>query len=191
MNWLAHLYLSEPSPAFRIGNLLPDLLPLPALQSLEPEMQRGVEQHRRIDAFTDSHALVRASICRIEPPFRRFGGILTDVFFDHFLARQWAAFSNQPLTDFVEEVYGSFTTHQAQIPFEAHAALQHMEANDWLRSYQHLDGLSRALHRIGRRFRRPVPLDEAMPLFERHYEAFQADFAAFFPELVVHVAGPG
>jgi acyl carrier protein phosphodiesterase len=25
MNWLAHLYLSEPSAEFRVGNLLPDL----------------------------------------------------------------------------------------------------------------------------------------------------------------------
>ena len=31
MNWLAHLYLSEPTPAFRIGNLLPDLAAAPVL----------------------------------------------------------------------------------------------------------------------------------------------------------------
>jgi acyl carrier protein phosphodiesterase len=34
MNWLAHLHLSEASPAFRLGNILPDLAPAPELAHL-------------------------------------------------------------------------------------------------------------------------------------------------------------
>jgi len=84
MNWLSHLYLSEPNPAFRIGNLLPDLAPMSALSDLPSEFLRGIKQHRRIDAFTDSHAIFRRSISRVGPEFRRYGGILVDIFLRSF-----------------------------------------------------------------------------------------------------------
>src|SRR4026208_598678 len=108
MNWLAHLYLSEPTPAFRIGNLLPDLVPASELVDLPGDFRRGVEQHRRIDAFTDSHPIVRRSMNRVSPPFRRFAGVLVDVFYDHILAREWNSFSSGPLSEFAQEVYSSF-----------------------------------------------------------------------------------
>jgi acyl carrier protein phosphodiesterase len=45
MNWLAHLFLSESSPEFRLGNLLPDLLEKNSLSDFGPEVQRGIEFH--------------------------------------------------------------------------------------------------------------------------------------------------
>lgn len=186
MNWLAHLYLSEPAPAFRIGNLLPDLLPMPVRAAVPEEFQAGMVMHARIDAFTDSHPVVRRSIRRLEGPFRRYAGVLMDVFYDHFLARDWDSFCAQPLPEFTAEVYESFITFRARVPQEAHAALDNMRANDWLCSYRTLDGLAKALERMGRRFRRPVDLAGAVPGFERHYAALEADFAEFFPELALH-----
>src|SRR3954463_9153752 len=108
MNWLAHLFLSQPDPAFRVGNLLPDLLPISALSDLAPEILRGVRQHRRIDAFTDTHPVVRRSINRLNPPLRRFGGIVVDVFYDHFLSRDWERYSKVPLSNFIGEIYVAF-----------------------------------------------------------------------------------
>src|SRR4051794_7971427 len=113
MNWLAHLLLSDPAPAFRIGNLLPDLMPGPALAQMPAEYQGGIAQHRRIDAFTDSHPIFRRSILRVEPPQRRYAGILVDIFYDHFLSVGWAAHSRVPLREFLAEVYGSFEHHRA------------------------------------------------------------------------------
>src|SRR5262245_27969290 len=103
MNWLAHLLLSEPTSAFRIGSLLPDFVRPPLLAGLPIDFQRGIECHRRIDAFTDAHPIVRRSVGRFVPPYRRFAGILVDVFYDHFLARDWTAHASIPLTDFVGE----------------------------------------------------------------------------------------
>src|SRR5688572_426656 len=100
MNWLAHLLLSEPTPEFRIGNLLPDLLPASELQTLSPIFRRGVECHRRIDAFTDTHPVFRRSVARLVPPHRRFGGVLIDLFYDHFLATNWRQYSPIPLDEF-------------------------------------------------------------------------------------------
>jgi hypothetical protein len=89
MNWLAHLFLSDPEPACRIGNLLPDFLSANVLAGLPAAFQRGIAQHRRIDAYTDAHPVFRRSVQRFAPPFRRYGGVLVDIFYDHFLARDW------------------------------------------------------------------------------------------------------
>src|SRR6266850_1875154 len=123
MNWLAHLYLSEPNPEFRLGNLLADIAPDRSLASLPAAFQRGIAQHRRIDAFTDSHPVVRRSIQRFAPPFRRFGSIVCDVFYDHFLARDWDSYSSEPLSTFAQSVYGSFDAYRPLISPEAFSRL--------------------------------------------------------------------
>lgn len=190
MNWLAHLYLSEPVPAFRIGNLLPDLAPVSTLAHLSADYQRGVRQHHRIDTFTDTHAIVRRSILRVDAPFRRYAGILVDMFYDHFLAREWSAWSPVPLEEFAAEIYASFEAHAADLPPEVCERLVQMKAGNWLCTYGDLPSLARTLGRIGRRFRQPVPLADAIVVLDRNYEGFRGDFHAFFPELQAHVAVP-
>src|SRR5262245_37378391 len=105
MNWLAHLLLSEPSAAFRIGNVLPDILSLAELRCLPAEYLAGAECHWRIDAFTDSHPVFRRSMARLTPPHRRFGGVLMDLFYDHFLAVDWSSHASVPLEQFAQSVY--------------------------------------------------------------------------------------
>ena len=187
MNWLAHLLLSEPSPAFRIGNLLPDLVPASALVGLPEEFRRGAEQHRRIDAFTDTHPIVRRSILRVTPPRRRLAGVLVDIFYDHFLTCAWAEYAPMPLPDFLAEFYGSFAQYRAEIPPEAYLRLEQMRAANWLGSYGDLAGITETLRRMESRFRRPVPLAEGGVELELAYEGFREDFRAFFPELRAHV----
>jgi acyl carrier protein phosphodiesterase len=187
MNWLAHLFLSEPSPAFRIGNLLPDMVGPSALAGLSSDFLRGVHQHRRIDAFTDSHPIVRRSIARVGPEFRRFGGIFVDIFYDHFLSRAWPTFSATPLTVFTHEVYAGFEPHRHEIPPEAYVHLEKMKSENWLGTYGDLQGVATTLGRIGLRLRRPVQLAEGAAILEADYAGFHADFTAFFPELRLHV----
>ena len=189
MNWLAHLYLSEPNPEFRLGNLLPDIARGQSLASLPEAFQQGITQHRRIDAFTDSHPLVRRSIQRFTPPFRRFGGILCDVFYDHFLARDWDSYSSEPLSAFAQSVYASFDVYRPLIAPDAYSLLDNMRAGDWLCSYRDLAGISRALERIGSRLRRPVDLSQSVLTLQREYDSFDSDFRTFFPELSSYVSG--
>ena len=186
MNWLAHLYLSEPTPAFRIGNLLPDLAPASTLTDLPPAFQRGVKHHHQIDAFTDTHPVFARSKSRIAPPLRRFAGILIDVFYDHILAREWATYSATPLEEFVSEFYASFEHVRADIPSEAYQRLEDIRRHDFLCSYQHLEGVSNALRRISTRLRKPVPLADSVVAFQESYNLFLEDFRIFFPELVVN-----
>src|ERR1043165_7635622 len=135
MNWLAHLHLSEPSAAFRVGNVLPDMVGARELAALPVEFQRGAKCHHRIDAFTDTHPLFRQSVARLGPGYRRFGGIIVDVLYDHFLAVNWEAHSDEPLRASVDEFYVSFDAHRKDIPTAVWPILERMREQDWLGSY--------------------------------------------------------
>ena len=187
MNWLAHLYLSESNAQFRVGNLLPDLASAAQLASLPETYQMGIRCHRQIDRFTDSHPRVRSCVRRFPPPHRRFGGVLTDVYFDHFLARDWADYSTVSLPDFICEIYRDIETCSSVIPAEANRPLQRMREENWLGSYQRIEGVTDILGRIGRRLRQPLDLTDSLPVFQKHETAFLDDFQAFFPELLAHV----
>ncbi|HVF84396.1 MAG TPA: ACP phosphodiesterase [Abditibacteriaceae bacterium] len=188
MNWLAHLLLSEPTPAFRIGNMLPDMLRLSDLNAMPTEFQCGIARHRAIDAFTDSHPVVRRSIERIQPPFRRWGGVLVDVFYDHFLARDWPLYSLVPLDDFAQQIYRDFDLCREHLPPQLRAQFQQMKYDDWLCSYREIDGIETALRRIEGRLRKPFALHQATRELENNYDELADDFREFFPQLAAQTA---
>jgi len=187
VNWLAHLLLSEPTSEFRLGNLLPDLMSATELGEVPGIFQRGIDCHRRIDAFTDSHPLVRRSVRRLLPPYRRFAPVVMDVFYDHFLSKAWPDYSRQPLEEFLNEVHDSLATHYDSLPPAIQECLQRMRAENWLGSYVDIPGVRLTLQRISRRFRRQVALDEAVTELEQHYQALADDFEEFFPQLRAYV----
>lgn len=191
MNWLAHIYLSEPTAEFRVGNLLPDLAPASHLRPLPENYQRGIRRHRQIDVFTDAHPRWKSCVLRFPTPYRRFGGILTDVYFDHLLARDWTKYSVVPFRRFVDEFYSELEICLPELPAHAAAVLNRMREQDWLGSYPQIAGISDILERISRRLRRPFELASSLPIFEEDESGFRDDFHAFFPELIKHVQGEG
>ena|SRR5581483_4595264 len=183
MNWLAHLFLSEPTPEFRLGSLLPDLAGPECRRPLAPDIARGIECHWRIDRFTDTHAVVRRSIGRLNRGYRRFGGILIDMFYDHFLAVDWARYAEGSLDAFAAEVYQSLDRVREAMSPEVRHCLARMKTSNLLCSYRTIAGMEEALDRLGRRFRRSVELAPAVAELRAHYPALRNDFAEFFPEL--------
>lgn len=188
MNWLAHLYLSEPNPGFRIGNLLPDIIPFNSLSHLPHEFLRGAKCHREIDNFTDSHSVFRQSMNRIDEPFRRYASVLIDIFYDHVLSREWENYSNTPLPEFIFEVYSAFDDYKDNIPEKAQLPLSRMKESDLLSSYQNTEGIRWALKRMNKRIRRPLYLEDSVSILEKNYDAFADDFNDFFPELIAHIS---
>lgn len=186
MNWLAHVLLSEPTPAFRIGNLLPDLMSASELAALPATFQRGIACHRSIDAFTDKHPVVRRSIQRVSPKYRRFAPILVDVFYDHFLSASWKQYCPQQLDQFLADTYASFDTQRDQLPRIVFGHLHQMRTQNWLGSYQDFVGIRLTLERISRRFQRQVVLGAAVAELEDNHETLRADFEEFFPALRAH-----
>lgn len=188
MNWLAHIYLAADDAEDRIGGVVADWVKGEARLELSPGIQRGIARHREIDLFTDAHPLTAASRARIQPPFGRYSAVLIDVFYDHFLARDWSRYSATPLADFTAEVYAQFLGYPGPLDARIRSGLARMAADDWLGSYAEVEGIAAILGRMSRRLSRPNRLGDAAPELVAHYDALRGDFHAFFPHLQAHVA---
>jgi acyl carrier protein phosphodiesterase len=187
MNYLAHLYLSDSDPGSLVGSLMGDFVKGRVGDEFEPSLRQGILLHRRVDAFTDSHPLTRRSKARISPQFRRYAGILVDIFFDHFLATEWSRWSDTPLDEFASAVYGILGERQETFPERMQRSMHYMVSNRLLQSYCDIEGVHHALRGIETRLRRPSRLGDSVSELEENYRLFRSDFEQFFPVLIDYV----
>jgi acyl carrier protein phosphodiesterase len=192
MNWLAHAWLAGPDPEIRLGNLLADLVKGQDRDGLAPGLLRGIAHHQGIDAFTDRHPLVLHSRRRIDVVYRRYAGILVDIFYDHILAKEWEHHTGMPLAAFTAGLYADITPLLPELPPAPRDYMERLIEWDVLGSYQELDSVENALRRISQRLnaRRPgvVALEASLSQLVDNYAALSADFAEFFPQLETHAS---
>lgn len=182
MNYLAHLHLGGPTPEQMLGSLYGDFVKGRLDEQFPPAVLAGIQLHRRIDAFTDSHPLVQRAIGRFPAERRRYAGIVVDVFFDHCLARHWRDYVDEPLHAFTTRVYGVLAAEPA-LPGRLAAIAPYMIADDWLGSYQDFRVIGQVLQGISRRLSKPEGLAGAMPEVRALYEPLVEDFREFYPVL--------
>lgn len=184
MNFLAHAYLSGTNRKILLGNLMGDFVKgKEALKKYEGEVIRGVELHRAIDEFTDTHPVVRESKDRLRPKYRHYAAVIVDVFYDHFLAANWDLFHALPLKDFAAETYETLSAFSPALPLPFQRMLPHMIAGNWLVNYAKIDGIHGALSGMAGRTPYTSKMDQASIDLREHYGDFGNEFHRFFPEL--------
>jgi acyl carrier protein phosphodiesterase len=189
MNFLAHLFLAGPAtapdyPGLVVGQFIADAVPGRQLENYPPAVQTGIRVHRAIDTFTDQHPVVRRSTQRLrEAGYGKYAGVISDVFLDHFLARNFSDYSTEPLADFIPRNYTLLQQHQAIMPERAQRTLHYMARHNWLGGYAFLEGINRALNGLSQRARPGSGMETAGEELQRNYAAYEADFRAFFPDL--------
>jgi len=187
MNFLAHLYLSGSDPNVMIGNFIGDFVKGRHLQErFDPGVVQGIQLHRAIDAFTDSHPVVSQSKARLRSKYRHYAPVIVDVFYDHYLAKNWSTYSDTLLPDFAGHCYSTLEQHRAMLPEEVQHMLPYMIRGNWLVGYAQTEGIHRALSGMSQRTRFDSKMDEAVHELRQWDEEFGREFAAFFPEIVAY-----
>jgi len=190
LNYLAHLYLSAPDDDALLGSLLGDFVKGEVGDRFAPPLAQAIVLHRRLDSFTDAHAAVRRSKSRVSAARRRYAGIMIDMFYDHFLARSWHEFDDEPLADFTARVYALLERRHAELPARLQFVAPRMAARDWLGSYVDPSNVARALDGIGTRLKRENRLRGAGEELLADYAGYEADFRAFMPDVRQFAATP-
>ncbi|MEH6470776.1 MAG: ACP phosphodiesterase [Halopseudomonas sp.] len=187
MNYLAHLLFAESTPESLMANLMGDFVKGRVAVDWQPSLRDGVLLHRQIDAFTDSHPLFLQSSARLSPQRRRFAGIIIDICYDHFLSRHWDAFHEQSRQQFIAQSYQFLQQYQGYMPDRMQRPLRLMIEQDWLSAYADADQIVLVLDRVAHRLSRPQRMLGSGEEFLHHYQAFEQDFLAFFPQLIKFV----
>ena len=112
-----------------------------------------------------------------------FAGIIIDVLFDHFLARDWARFCSLPLPIHVETVHAALHAHWRTLPPRLQGFATYLEREAVLLGYRRMSGVQTSYLRLARRSPAFAPLATALqPVLAREAE-LQQHFDRFFPAL--------
>lgn len=187
MNYLAHIYLSFGDNELTIGNFIADSIRGNKYKHLPEKIQKGIMLHRAIDTYTDKHPIVRQSTKRLHENYSHYSGVIVDIFYDHFLAKNWDMYSEVPLKKYVNDFYLLLDENYELLPMGVKRMMPHMIADNWIYNYSKMSGISRVLHGINRRTKNKSKMNFAILDLEEHYSLFEEEFSIFFNDLITYV----
>lgn len=184
MNYLAHVYLSGDHKMVTIGNFIADGIKGKSYQNYPIALQVGILLHREIDTFTDAHPTVRKSTKRLHEKYGHYSGIIVDILYDHFLAKNWKHYSNIPLAEYVDNFYDALEDNFEILPQRIQQMLPYMISGNWLLSYASIEGISKVLDGMNRRTKNRAKMNLAVEDLKQFYNEFETEFTSFFEELI-------
>lgn len=180
MNFLFHMLLSGADDQILIGNFMGDFVKGPLADRFPERIRQGVTLHRRIDSFASRAELFQCSRRRLDPHYGLYRGVLVDLFYDHFLVREWSNWSDEPFELYLARTGSIIERQRAELP-ERMQPLVPTIFEELLPSYGEVSGIGKALERMSRRVTRSNPLAGGEIELLRHYGDLQADFRGFMP----------
>ena len=191
LNHLAHLFLAQPTAESLIGNLAGDFVKGVLGDRFPPAIAEGIRHHRRVDAFTDAHPSVAAFRRVLIPEHGHYARIISDVFFDHFLAVDFERWSGgETLDAFLARVFAMIDPHAEELPGRLRFVYPRMRDSDWLQSYATIEGIHIALTNMSYRLSRRPHLETATRHLIDSRTELQRRFDAFFPDVVALSSRP-
>ncbi|PJJ08157.1 acyl carrier protein phosphodiesterase [Flavobacterium sp. 1] len=183
MNFLAHIFLSGDNDLIKIGNFMADGIRGKQFKTYPLEIQKGIILHRFIDTYTDSHPIFRKSTKRLHYNYHHYAGVIIDVFYDHFLAKNWNNYSNESLTDFTNRFYQSLHDNHDFLSERTKGMMPYMIEFNWLVSYQTVEGISRILTQMDSRTKNESKMRFSSNELIEYYTEFEQEFTTFFEDI--------
>lgn len=184
MNFLAHIFLSGNNDLIKIGNFMADGIRGNDYLNYPEEIQKGILLHRAIDTFTDAHPIWRQSKHRLHERYGHYSGVIIDILYDHFLAKNWNNYSNVPLVDFVEQFYQSLRDNYGLLSAKTKKIMPYMIESNWLVSYETIAGIERILFQMDYRTKHKANMQNAVEELKEYYIEFEEEFTLFFQDLI-------
>jgi acyl carrier protein phosphodiesterase len=185
MNFLAHIHLSGENELIKIGNFMADGIRGKQFENFPAAVQKGILLHRAIDTFTDAHPIFRKSTKKLHSRYHHYAGVIVDLYYDHFLAKNWSVFNTEKLEDYSARFYQSLLDNSEILTPKTQNLLPYMMEHNWLLSYQSVPGLERILSQMDHRTKNQSQMRFAGEELVAYYKDFEEEFFLFYNELQV------
>ncbi|MFN7689497.1 MAG: ACP phosphodiesterase [Bacteroidota bacterium] len=169
-----------------IGNFIADAVKGNNYEIYSEGIIQGIKMHRQIDTFTDTHPITKQSRAKLMPRYKKYSGVIVDVFYDHFLAINWSSYHQQPLPNFVDEIYKLMHNNKALLPAKSQYILPYMIEHNWLLNYGKVEGIQRTLSGMAKRTAFVSHMQHATEELLAHYQDFNQEFTLFFEDAQHH-----
>ena len=184
MNYLAHIYLSGTNDLLKIGNFMADSIKGHDYEKFDSEIKKGILLHRHIDSFTDMHPVYRQSKHRLHEKYGHYSGVIMDILYDHFLAKNWSKFSDEKLEDYANDFYQLLQDNYEILTERIKGMMPYMIARNWFVSYATIAGLEMILFQMDYKTKHRANMQEAIVELQDFYTEFESEFFLFFEELI-------
>ena len=185
MNYLAHAFLSFNKKDILTGNMISDFVKGKAKYTYPAGIQNGIQLHRLIDEFTDTHPVTAEAKNYFRPQYRLYSGAFVDVVYDHFLSIDTDQFTGYGNLDiFSQEVYQLMDKNVLLFPARFLKMYGYMKSQNWLYNYQFKEGIQNSFNGL---VYRAAYLNEsaiAFEIFNKYYTELQNCYLEFFPQLL-------
>ena len=188
MNFLAHVYLSGENDHIKIGNFMADGIRGKKFDEFPPDVQKGIRLHREIDTYTDFHPIFRQSKHRLHERYGHYSGVIMDIFYDHFLAKNFSKYSDVPLEEFVQDFYKVLDENFEILTDRFKRILPILKKENWFLLYATSDGLAHILYMMDRRTKLESKMQFSTDELKFYYDQFEDEFTRFFAEVEIFVA---
>ena len=183
MNFLAHIYLSGDNDLIKIGNFMADGIRGKQYEAFPSEVRKGIILHRAIDTFTDSHPIFRQTTKRLHTQYHHYAGVIADVYYDHYLAKNWSRYHDQELSEYTHAFYKSLYDNYAILTAKTKELLPSMVKYNWLLSYTTVEGIDAILKQMDRRTPYRTDMHFSAAELQLYYTEFEHEFTTFFEQL--------
>jgi len=198
MNFLAHCALASdaselwPGGELRLegllaGAVLADFSKGRIPKALPAELQAGIRLHRRIDAYSNQHPVIKDACASFPPSLRRYAPIFVDILADYYLSLGWDDYYSADRTAFSVQCYEACDRYVSRPEYAESAHLKrfmdYMRNTDLLASYHQWSHVERGLHSVLRRLGQEALLPEAIAACLAQHDSGQSAFRIYFPNL--------
>lgn len=183
MNYLAHVYLSFENEEILIGNFISDFITNKDRSKYNEGIQKGIALHHKIDDFTDNHPLVRQVNDLIRPSQGKYSPVVSDIYFDHFLIKKWFDYSENQLTDYIQEVYKVLNKYIDLFPDNLKTLTPIMIRDNFLLACENEERLRKTFQRIANRAKFANHFSKAYDDLIENYDTIEHYFGQFFVEI--------
>ena len=184
MNYLAHLYISGQEKELLVGNFIADDVKGKRYKSYSDGIQQGIFLHRKIDEFADNHPIFNHSKKRLYSVYHHYAGVVNDVFYDHFLAKDWNTYSDIPLNKFSAYCYKTLLSYWFHLPNSVKQYLPFIVYHRRFTAYANMEGIEDSIRIMAKYSSLPDHTEQAIRILSDKYEEYREEFHRFFPELV-------
>lgn len=183
MNFLAHIFLSGENDLIKIGNFMADGIRGKQFDRFPDDVQKGIILHRFIDTYTDSHDIFRQSTKRLHEKYHHYSGVVVDILYDHFLAKNWTKYSDEKLEAFINRFYCSLHDNYSILTEKTQSLMPYMIEKNWLLSYQTVEGIHQILTQMDVRSKNISKMQFASEELKEFYPEFEQEFTHFFEDI--------
>lgn len=138
---------------------------------LPDELKEGIVLHRIIDKISDRNENFLNEL--LTEKFGIFKGIVSDMYIDHFLSKNFDSLFNDNLNNIENKILYNIKINEKFFPDNFKRTFQWLKSGKVMSSYQNINFLERAFYGISQRVRKGEILKSSIIELQKNYNLFE------------------